>query len=58
LNLAAIFLDIIQAGWNCYRAEEKIHMYLMEAVFKVEKIIYDDQSIFPTALAKKLINIL
>ncbi len=53
LTQAAIFSDILQAGWQCYRTEEETREQLQAAGFVVESVIYDAQHIFPTILAKK-----
>lgn len=50
---AAIFTDILQAGWQCYRTEEESKNQLQAAGFIVEEVIYDSQNIFPTVLARK-----
>ena len=50
---AAIFTDILQAGWQCYRTEDESREQLKAAGFIVESVIYDPQNIFPTILAKK-----
>ena len=54
LKQVAIFSDILQVGWNCFRTEQETCLQLEAAGFKVEKIIYDEQCIFPTVLAKKI----
>ncbi|WP_367606954.1 class I SAM-dependent methyltransferase [Legionella sp. W05-934-2] len=54
MKQAAIFTDIIQAGWQCFRSESETHQQLEEAGFSVKKVIYDEQCIFPTIVAQKL----
>lgn len=49
----AIFSDILQAGWQCYRTEDESREQLQAAGFKIKKVIYDSQNIFPTILAEK-----
>ena len=49
----AIFSDILQAGWQCYRTEDESREQLQAAGFKVIKVVYDSQNIFPTILAEK-----
>ncbi|MCC5791933.1 MAG: methyltransferase domain-containing protein [Legionellaceae bacterium] len=53
IKQAAIFSDILQAGWQCFTTEDETCLQLEEAGFKIEKITYDEQKIFPTVLAKK-----
>lgn len=53
LKEGAIFIDILQAGWQCHRTEEETRAQLQEAGFKIKQIIYDEQTIFPTVIAVK-----
>jgi SAM-dependent methyltransferase len=50
----AIFLDLMQARWTALRSEELTRQQLEAAGFKVLKVIYDEQSMFPTIIAQKV----
>ncbi len=50
----AVFSDIIQANWQAFRTERQMHIHLKEAGFKVQNVIYDSQSMFPTMVAEKV----
>ena len=52
----AIFADIIQAGWQTFRTENQTRQQLEEAGFTVVEIIYDSQGMFPTVVAKKILE--
>lgn len=49
----AIFGDILQATWQCFRTEIQTRKQLIEAGFIILDIIYDSQGMFPTILAQK-----
>ena len=48
-----IFGELIQANWQYYQLENDVLLQLNKAGFDVENIIYDNQGIFPTVIAKK-----
>lgn len=49
-----LFVDILDAKWQAYRAEETVKAQLKQAGFSVIDIQYDKAHIFPTIIAKKL----
>lgn len=53
LKQKAIFADIIGAQWQAFRTEAQTRAQLTEAGFKVIKVIYDTQGMFPTVIAEK-----
>lgn len=53
LKQKAIFGDIIGAQWQAYRTEELTHRQLEEAGFRILKVIYDRQGMFPTIIVQK-----
>lgn len=48
-----IFVDIINAKFQCYRSSEQAHQQLREAGFTDIKFIYDRAKLFPTVVAQK-----
>ncbi len=48
-----IFVDILEAKFNCYRSEEQIHEQLQTIGFKDIRFIYDEAKVFPTVVARK-----
>lgn len=55
LKQKALFSDIIQAKWQVYRTEDETRDHLEKAGFKVVRVIYDSQGMFPTVVAQKKI---
>ena len=53
LKQRAIFADIIGAQWQAFRTEAQTREQLTEAGFKITKVIYDSQGMFPTVVAEK-----
>jgi len=49
-----IFVDIIEAKWQCYRSSEQIEKQLQAAGFKEIEFIYDEAKLFPTVVAYKI----
>jgi SAM-dependent methyltransferase len=49
----ALFVDIIQAGWQCFRTETETREQLEKAGLKVLEVIYDKRGMFPTVVAQK-----
>lgn len=48
-----IFVDIIEAKWQCYRSSEKTKQLLESVGYRDIQFIYDDAKIFPTVVAYK-----
>ncbi len=48
----SITVDILDAKFRCYLTEEEACGLLANAGFRVDKIVYDSQSMFPTVVAK------
>lgn len=48
-----IFVDIIEAKWQCYRSSEQTNDQLKSAGFKNIQFIYDEAKLFPTVVAYK-----
>lgn len=48
-----IFVDIINAKFQCYRSSEQAHQQLRDAGFMDIKFIYDRAKLFPTIVAQK-----
>lgn len=48
-----IFVDIIDAKWQCYRSTEETRTQLMQAGFDDVRFFYDEAKIFPTFVAIK-----
>ena len=48
----SIMVDILDAKFQCYLTEEAACGLLANAGFRVDKIVYDSQSMFPTVIAK------
>lgn len=48
-----IFVDIIDAKWQCYRSTEQTYEQLTSVGFDHIEFIYDDAKIFPTVIAMK-----
>lgn len=59
LNLAdlllqkIIFVDIMEAKFQCYRSSEQTHEQLKLAGFSDIQFIYDEAKLFPTVIATK-----
>jgi SAM-dependent methyltransferase len=53
LKQKALFGDIIEASWQCFRTESQTHQQLEDVGFQVMDIIYDTQHMFPTVVARK-----
>ena len=53
LKQKAVFGDIIQAQWQASRTENQTREQLKAAGFKVLKVIYDSQGMFPTIIGQK-----
>lgn len=49
----ALFADIIQASWQCFRTEAQTREQLEAAGLQVVKVIYDKCGMFPTVIAQK-----
>lgn len=49
-----LFIDIIQANWQCYRTTEQTRMQLSSVGFRDIKFVYDSRRIFPTVTAIKM----
>lgn len=48
-----LFVDILDAKWQVFRAEETVKNQLRKAGFSNIEILYDNAHIFPTVVAKK-----
>lgn len=48
-----IFVDIIEAKWQCYRSSEQTHAQLKSAGFVDIQFMYDNAKMFPTVVAYK-----
>ncbi len=48
-----LLVDILDAKWQAFRAEETVKAQLTEAGFREIEIFYDDAHIFPTVVARK-----
>lgn len=48
-----IFVDIIEAKWQCYRSSDQTALQLRQAGFEDVSFIYDDARLFPTVVAYK-----
>ncbi|HHS8316161.1 TPA: class I SAM-dependent methyltransferase [Legionella pneumophila] len=53
LRQKAIWSDIIQVNWQCFRTEDETRMQLGQAGFYINEVIYDTQHMFPTVVAIK-----
>jgi len=53
LKQKVLFMDILNMRWHAFRTEAQTIAQLEEAGFKIDKLIYDSQGIFPTLLAQK-----
>jgi SAM-dependent methyltransferase len=56
LKQKAVFGDIIQAHWQVFRTEKEVVKHLEKSGFKVLKIVYDSQGMFPTIVAQKVMK--
>lgn len=52
-----LFSDILNSKWQIFRLSEKVKSQLESAGFELVEFIYDEASIFPTAVAKKPIQV-
>ena len=48
-----LFMDVIDAKWQCFRSSEQTKKQLHEAGFRDIRFIYDMARMFPTAVAVK-----
>ena len=48
-----IFVDIINAKWQCFRSTKQTQQQLASVGFKNIKFIYDQAQMFPTVTAIK-----
>lgn len=48
-----IFVDVIDAKWQCYRSSEQTYKQLSAVGFENIEFIYDDAKMFPTVVAMK-----
>lgn len=53
LKQKALFADVLQTGWQCFRTERQTLTQLEAAGFKNIQVIYDSQGMFPTVIAEK-----
>ncbi len=54
LNLQKIiFVDILEAKWQCFRSSEQVKSQLQQAGFSNIEFIYDSAKLFPTVVAYK-----
>jgi SAM-dependent methyltransferase len=54
LKQKALFVDILQVKWQCFRTEDQMRQHLIAAGFVPQEIIFDNQNMFPTIVAKKV----
>lgn len=48
-----IFVDILEAKWQCFRSSQKTKMQLESVGFRNIRFIYDRARLFPTVIAEK-----